>query len=388
MTESSGREPRIRTTPGPKGQHRLSLRRLGTMLNLLAPDQVSLDAMREMLRSDDLLVRYNAARLLSQRGDRDARLIIEEALRQGEAPTRASVARHLHRLSWFSAEPLLRASLTDQDRRVRGAAVFSLCEIRQLAAYQMLEQALKAEHDEVLEAAAYGLRDTSDPAALPVLRCVLQAEDPDVRIKALEVLGMSGIKSAVEMVRAALFDAEADVKYAAVLSLLELAGETWLEELAGIIGRSSGTTLEQVLRAFFHATNYLKINVSQSASVDLLLDALETALLDDSASVRMAAVWPLAWIRHERAASILLRAFRIESNAEVQAHIVRVSTGLMSEAGDAILQEGLTSSLEEVRSAAQQVIADRERAGQVLRYDENAYQGIAMNRQMLRGRTT
>ena len=57
-----------------------------------------------------------------------------------------------------------------------------------------------------------------------------------------------------------------------------------------------GVTLQQVLRGFFHATNYLKIDVAKSKTADMLIDALETALLDDLADVRMAVVWPLAWM--------------------------------------------------------------------------------------------
>ncbi|NJO82484.1 MAG: hypothetical protein HC828_06445 [Blastochloris sp.] len=63
-------------------------------------------------------------------------------------------------------------------------------------------------------------------------------------------------------------DPEPDVKYAATLSLLELAGEAWLQELSGIIGRTNGVTRQQVLRGFFHATNYLKIDVARTKAAD------------------------------------------------------------------------------------------------------------------------
>ena len=52
---------------------------------------------------------------LRRRGDRDARLIMQEVLTRGEPRPRASVARQLYGFSWFAAEPLLRQALQDPD---------------------------------------------------------------------------------------------------------------------------------------------------------------------------------------------------------------------------------------------------------------------------------
>lgn len=384
MTNITGREPSLGGLPtNDKGKRRLSLRRLGTMLNMLSPSAVSLDATREMLQSDDFFVRYNAAKLLSKRGDRDARKLMESALHTGNARTRASVARHLYGLTWFSAESLIRLALKDEDPRVREAAIYTLCDLKELAAYKLMETALKGEVDSVLEAAAFGLRETSDPAALPVLEIVLDAEDAEVRIKALEALGMCGLPQAMPIVREAMNDREPDVKYSATLSLLELAGEGWLSELAGVIGRTTGNTLEQVLKAFFHATNYLKIDVANSDSADLMIDALETALLDESVAVRKAATWPLAWLRHERTPKILLKTYRLETEPEVKAHIVRIGAGLMSEVSEQILADAINSTQEEVHEAAAKIYAERERTGTVAQYKADAYEGMAMNASLL-----
>jgi HEAT repeat protein len=382
----TGREPALASGFLEKNKRRFSLRRLGTMLNVLSPDSVSLDAMREMIRSDDLLVRYNAARLLGKRGDREARRIIDDALRNAGPRTRASVARHLYGFTWFSAEPLLKLALQDDDPRVREAAIYALCDMGDLNAYNLMVDVLDDEEDNVLEAAAFGLRETQDSAAIPVLEKVLAANDPDVRIKGLEALGMSGVPEARPITRQMMTDPEPRVKYAATLSLLELSGEDWLNELAGVIGRTSGQTLEQVLLAFFHATNYLKINVAESSAADLLIDALGTALLDESPAVRRAAVWPLAWMRHDRTPAILQRTYQIEMNSDVKAHIVRVSAGLMSDASETILQDALKSDDDTVRQAAEKVLADRERAGgKVATYDKNAGQGKAFDRSHLTG---
>lgn len=382
----TGREPQLASGFLEKGKRRLSLRRLGTMLNMLPPDAVSLEAIVEMVQSDDFGVRYNAARLLGKRGDRDARLIIEDALTNAGARTRASVTRHLYGFSWFTAEALLRKALQDEDSRVREAAIYALCDLGDLNAYNLMIDVLDNEEDNVLEAAAFGLRETQDSAAVPVLEKVLSADDPEIRVKALEALGISGVPEAKPVVRNAMFDPEPMVKYAATLSLLELSGESWLDELAGVIGRTSGETLEQVLLAFFHATNYLKIDVAKTASAELMIDALESALLDDSPAVRKAAAWPLAWMRHERTPSVLLKTYRIEADPDVKAHIVRIAAGLMSDASESILQDALQSNEQVVKQTAEKIMEERERAGGKATYDENADQGEAFSRSLLLGK--
>jgi HEAT repeat protein len=362
QTKITGREPRLATGHSKPGQQRLSIRRLATMLNVLPPDAISLDAAKEMLRNEDFFVRYNSAKMLSKRGDRDARLIMQDALVTGEVPTRASVARHLYGFSWFSAEPLIKQALKDSDPRVREGAIYALCDLRELNAYQLMIQVLENEDDDVKAAAAWGLRDCQDSAAVPVLEVVLKAKDPEVRIKALEALGQNDTPEAMPVVRNSMNDPEPDVKYAATLSLLELAGESWLQELSGIIGRTSGVTLQQVLRGFFHATNYLKIDVAKSKAADMLIDALETALLDELPEVRMAVIWPLAWMRHERTPMVIKNAYRREADSDVKAHIVRVASSLSSEAGEEILQDALGSKDAKVRDVAEKIREDRSRA--------------------------
>ncbi len=387
MSHITGREPQLVAGFIEKGKQRLSLRRLGTMLNMLSPDSVSLDAIAEMVQSDDVFVRYNAAKLLGKRGDRDARVLIEDALANAGARTRASVARHLHGFTWFSAESLLKQALRDEDARVREAAIYALCDMGDLNAYNLMIETLEGEEDNVLEAAAFGLRETQDSAAVPVLQQVLKAKDPDVRIKGLEALGISGVPEAMPVVREAMFDPEPQVKYAATLSLLELSGEGWLEELAGVIGRTTGETLEQVLLALFHATNYLKIDMAKAKAAELMIDALETALLDEHAGVRKAAVYPLAWMRHERTPAILKKTYRLETESDVKAHIVRVSAGLMSDAGEEILQDALDSEDAQVRQAAHQILEEREKAGgRIATYDETAHKGEDFDRSLLLGK--
>ncbi|MAS34656.1 MAG: hypothetical protein CL610_11660 [Anaerolineaceae bacterium] len=368
QTAITGREPRLSAGTSKGGQQKLSLRRLATMVNMLPPEAISLEAAQEMLRNDEFFVRYNAAKMLGRRGDRAARLIMEAVLSDGKAPSRASVARHLYGFSWFTGEALIRKALQDDDPRVREGAIYALCDLRELNAFQLLIEVLADETDDVRAAAAWGLRDCQDAAAVPVLKAVLQAEDPDVRIKALEALGANDTPQAMPVVREAMNDPDPEVKYAATLSLLELAGESWLSELSGIIGRTSGVTLQQVLRGFFHATNYLKIDVAHSKAADLLIDSLETALLDDMPDVRMAVVWPLAWMRHARTPIVLRQAYFRETDSTVKAQMVRVIANLMRDntgAGDAaqvaeqILKNALESPDAKVRHVAEQIVEQR-----------------------------
>jgi HEAT repeat protein len=362
-TQITGREPRLSNIYArQQGQRKLSLRGLATMLNMLPPESISLEAAAAALRNEEFFVRFNAAKMLSRRADRDARMVMQAALTDGEAPTRASVARHLYGFSWFSAEPLIKQALKDKDSRVRESAIYALCDLREMNAYQLMVDVLKNEEDNVREAAAWGLRDCQDSAAVPVLKVVLEAKDPDVRIKALEALGQNDTPEAMPIVRHAMNDPEPDVKYAATLSLLELAGESWLDELSGVIGRTNGVTLQQVLRGFFHATNYLKIDVSESKAADLMIDALETALLDTLPEVRMAVVWPLSWMRHDRMPGILKRAYNLESDSDVKAHIVRVAASLMSPVGEEILQEALKSKDAKTCAAAEKIMQERAQA--------------------------
>ncbi len=353
MSMITGREPSL--ARGKQGQYRLSLRGLGTLLNVLPPEAISLEAAAAALRSKDFFVRYNAARILRRRGDRSARLILRAALSDGNVPTRASVARELYGFSWFSAEPMLRQALKDDDARVRECAVYALCDLRELNGYQLLIEALQHDTDEVRAAAAWGLRNCQDEAAVPVLQAVLRAEDADVRVQALEALGANDTPSALPVVRQALHDAEPDVIYAATLSLIELQGEASFGEVAALIATSSGVRRQHILRGFFHATNYLLIDVDRCGEVEAVIEALATALTDPLPAARLAAIWPLAWTRQPRTAQLLTHAYTVEGDSATKAGIVRIAWNLMSPARDAIWQDAAGSADTIVREMAAQL---------------------------------
>ncbi len=348
----TGLEPRL-SAGLPRGQQRLSLRRLGTMLNALPPEAIALEAAAAMLRSDEFFVRYNAGKILARRGDRDARRILLETLNDAPPPSRASAARHLYGFSWFAAEPLLRQALGDPDHRVREGAIYALCDRRDLHAYRLAAETLHDEVDEVRLAAAWALNNRQDPAAVPVLAAALMADDPDVRVQALESLGATETPEALPVVRRAIEDdAEPGVKYAATLSLIELVGEDCLAEVADRVRATTGTTRAAILRGLFQATNYLHIDVTGSTAIETLVDALAGALADQAPATRLAAVWPLAWMDHPRAPDLLVETFRGEADRETRLEMLRITTALMSPAGATLLADALDSPDEELRDLA------------------------------------
>jgi HEAT repeat protein len=357
MTTVTGREPRLSATYTLKGKRLLPLKRLANLLEVLPPASVPLAVAAEALRSDAFYVRYAAARILNQRGDRAARLVMQQALNEGNAPTRASVARQLYGFSWFAIEPMIQQALRDTDVRVRENGMYALADAHELSAYQLMARVLRDEADSVRAAAAWGLRNCQDPVTIPVFDAVLLANDPEVRIQALEILGTNGLSQALPLIRAHLHDPDMDVQYAAALSLLEVAGESCLAELAQLIQQHSGQTRQAVLRGLFHATNYLKINLVTHAASGALVNALEAALTDPLPTVREAALWPLAWLPIPRAADLLRTAYERESDPVVQAQFVKITASLGSPAASAIVHAARQSEHENVQEAAQQALS-------------------------------
>ncbi len=347
----TGREPSIPKRE--KTGFRLSLKGVASMLNLLPPEQISVEAYAAALRSDDCMVRFNAADILARRADREARLAFEDVLNSGTPHQRASAAGHLYRFSWFAAEPLYQRALTDDDPRVREAAVFALCKMRLPEAYVLVTNILRDGSDSMRLSAVWGLYSRPDPAAVPVLEVALRAENPEIRELALEVLGATENPAAIPVVKDALRDPRPEVQYAATLSWVELARESCLAELAELIERTRGIERRAILRGFFHATNYMGIEIGFAPGAVALINALDSALGDALPETRLSAYLPLCWIRHPEAEAALLDGFRREPNSDVKAHLLTVATHLMSPVAGRLLEESLTSSDPLLRQTAE-----------------------------------
>lgn len=356
--EITGYEPSI-LSENSGVQHRLSVRGLSKIIDMLPPQAISMAAAAEALKSDEFYVRYCTAELLSKRGDREARLLLEDFLKNGTPPQRAAIAHHLHRFSWFVAEPLIRRAIDDDDWRVREGAIYSLCKQGDKVAYKLLVEVLPGQSDVLKMAAAWRLSRNPDPDSLPVLAVTLKARDPQVRVQSLETIGAIQSVEAIPLVKIAISDPDIDVKYAATLSWIELQGSECFSEIANLILSTDGLTRRAILRGLFHATNYLFINIAESKAYQQVLRALEEALDDSLPETRLAAVMPLAWLRDDRAAAILEVGYRAEIDSHLKAQMVYLATSLMSPASERLLQNALVDPDLEIRKTAEQMMARR-----------------------------
>lgn len=316
-------------------------------------DRVSVELSLAALRSEDSLARFNTADSIARRGGREARLVFENILQNGTAHQRASVARHLHHFSWYTAESLFHKVLNDDDSRVQEAAIFALCKMRLPEAYALAAVVLQSNNDAIRLSAVWGMYDHPDPSAVPVLAITLQAENPDVRELALEVLGATENPEAIPVVKSAVGDPVLEVQYTAVLSWVELAGESCFLELSEWIRKTRGWSRYWILRGLFHATNYMGIESGASSDAGDLIQALEIALHDDLPQARLAAFMPLAWMRHPDAEKVLLSGFKKESDSDTQAHMLTVAIHLMSPVSNSLLEIALGSNDLLVRQTAE-----------------------------------
>jgi HEAT repeat protein len=181
----------------------------------------------------------------------------------------------------------------------------------------------------------------------------LQVQNPEIRALTLEVLGATESPDAIPIVKSVLDDSIPEVQYAATLSWVELAQEACFAELSELIKRTHGWSRRWILRGFFHATNYMKIESGSSPDAVILIQALEAALSDDLPEARLSAFLPLAWIRHPLAEDILLAGFRNETDGDTKAHMLAAAVHLMSPMANLLLEEAMQSQEPLVRQTAE-----------------------------------
>lgn len=321
------REPALSTTP--KRGWKLSPRRLATLLGNVSPENISLAATEEMLVSNDAIVRYWAAELLTQRGDRDSRMVLERNLREGNTITRASVARHLHMLTWFTSQPMFQIALADQEARVRENAVFALCTLGGYEAYQMAAAALESEtNDMVFLAAAVALRQRPDPDAAPVLDLAFKADDPEVRIKVLESAAKNGTEATIPLLERALLDDDPDVLDAAAQSLIDVRGSGGVPLVMARILATSALARNGLLRGMNQACNRNFIDLTTQDYTDKLFELLAVTATDDLPQTRKRTVMLLAWIFDPRADALLESILNGESDAALQSEMRHIVSAL------------------------------------------------------------
>lgn len=160
---------------------------------------------------------------------------------------------------------------------------------------------------------------------------IIGAGAPDIREQALEVLGATGATSAIAVARRAVDDPDLTIKYAAVFSWVELAGEACFSEIATVITQTQGKARDAVLRGFFHGLNYTGVDASaHTAAADQLALAFALALTDPFPQTRISAARSLAWLRRPAAEQALRTGFATETDGEAKAHMLRIAVNLSS----------------------------------------------------------
>ncbi len=351
--QSAGVETAPALAHAQPGAFRLPLHRLTSLFEMLPGEQMGAEVLAAALRSDDCMIRFSAAETLARRGDREARELFADILNHGLPHQRASAAQHIYHFSWFAASPLFELALRDSDPRTREAAVFALCRMRLPEAYRRVLEILQAGSESMRMAAVWGLQSHPDAAAVPVLALAAQAGRGDIRVQAMEVLGATESDDAIPVVRRGAADLSPEVKYAAVLSWVELAGVGSLAPLAEMIENTTGLDRRAILHGLFHATNYMGIDCGGAPSADRLIDALEKALGDGLPAARLAASMQLAWMRNARAEAVLVEGFERETDSSTRAQMLANVVNLMSPVGKRLLEESLRSEDAVVRQTAE-----------------------------------
>lgn len=110
------------------------------------------------------------------------------------------------------------------------------------------------------------------------------------------------------------------------------------------------------MRGLFHATNYLFIDLAQSAAVEEFLKALMIALRDELSEVRVIAAKILAWMHSEQAAAVLQEGHHREKDSDTKARILLAAIHLLSPAGKELLRYALQSEDTHLRKTAENLV--------------------------------
>ncbi len=285
-------------------------------------ENVSAEVLGALLCHAGRAVRRAAAHSLAQQADSEALAAAQQALQSCAPAARVALARRLADFDWEDAQPLWASALADSDAQVRTAAIHALFEVDAPEALDLLAQ----HYDSV--------------------------RSPRLRAAILEHWAERGGVAHLERVQSALDDPAPQVCYSAATALLDLLAEAALSTLTEALLRRTGAARAAILRGIFNATNYLGIQIGESAQCDAVLAALEVALRDDDPEVRRTAIWLAASIAQPRAAALLEAAYRAEAEPEVQAYMLYVAVSLNASGAQALLAEALDSPEPLVRDQA------------------------------------
>lgn len=219
------------------------------VMRLEVPPHVKTKILRPLLDDDDNRVRANAARLMTQLGDR-------------------------------GALDVLRAMLAHKDKWWRASACHALGECRPPGTAALLGKALKDPELDVRLNATRALKDVDDPAVPQLLLGLLTDKNLYIRVHAMEALGNLRVKAAASALRAAI---RAETSPQGIAAALAAVARTCPVDVA----------VKEIAPLLTHATASVRL-----ATVEALLPVLDTetvnalkpALKDGDRRVRAAAV--------------------------------------------------------------------------------------------------
>lgn len=277
-------------------------------------ENISADVLRAALCHAQRAVRRSAAESLAQRADAEAIAALSDVLRSCSPAARTAAARQLAAFDWDDVQALWSAALADSDAHVRTAAIHALFEVDAPEALDRLAEQFSA------------------------------VRSPRLRAAILEHWAERGGVVYLDHVRAALDDPSPQVCHAATTTMLDLLAESALLPLVQAAQRREGAARAAIWRGIFNATNYLGIQIAESADYEAILAALERALRDPEPEVRRTVAWLAIGIRHPRAESLFEAAYRAERDPDVQAYMLYIAVNLSAPCAATLLAEALTSA--------------------------------------------
>jgi HEAT repeat protein len=245
-------------------------------------------------------------------------------------------ARSIGRLGLPDGVPALeRLAQTDPANHVRIAAVESLARIGGARVVAFLAPFVESNDNDLARAAIAGLGLIGHPDALPPLLAALRSPDPARRVDALRAVGERGGPGAVDALRwVAGADAEPQVVQSAIRALSRLATPEAVETLITLtsdpirreacvtalsqLGKEQIQLIGQGLRHAQPAVRRAVVEVLGRMKQQEASGLLSTALQDNDASVRLAAVNALAHLGSRSAERQLVTMARTDPEPAVR----------------------------------------------------------------------
>lgn len=299
-------------------------------------DERVLDVLAEALQNEKPRVRAAAAHAFAYIDSPQAVSPLLAALNDNDAWVRFFAARSIGRhASSEGLDALARLAQHDSANQVRIAALEALGSIGGVRAVAVLAPFCETEDRDLARAALKALGMIGHPDALPLLLSALRNNDAANRINAAQALGERGgpgVPAALQW--AAASDSEHNVVQAAIEALAKLSTPDAISALVGLTADPSRRAvaiealtgmgakyIDEIARGLANPQPAVRISVIEALSrmkQTRASDAINTALDDENATVRMAAVNALAHLGSRRAERKLATMARTDPDIAVR----------------------------------------------------------------------